>query len=171
MGKNTTQFNIVPRNARNRNGTCYTSTECNDRSGTVAGNCAAGSGRKFICLLEESTKKFGVISRFGVCCVIITQSSSATVTQNCTYVQSSGFPSALSNANAIGFTVQKCSNGAFLFCCANVNYFSLIIIFLKTDVCMLRLDFESFTIVGTNGSANDNEGDCRDTFTTTVQQA
>ncbi len=36
---------------------------------------------------------------------------------------------------------------------------------------MLRLDFESFTIVGTNGSANDNEGDCRDTFTTTVQQA
>ena len=25
-------------------GTCYTSTECNSRSGTVDGNCAAGFG-------------------------------------------------------------------------------------------------------------------------------
>ncbi len=34
---------------------------------------------------------------------------------------------------------------------------------------MLRLDFERFTIAGTGGSANDNEGDCLDTFTVTVE--
>ncbi len=33
---------------------------------------------------------------------------------------------------------------------------------------MLRLDFEMFTLVGTNGSSNDNEGDCVDSFTVTV---
>ncbi len=36
---------------------------------------------------------------------------------------------------------------------------------------MLRLDFETFTLVGTNGSANDNEGDCLDTFMVTVSCA
>ncbi len=36
------------------------------------------------------------------------------------------------------------------------------------DVCTLCLDFETFNLVGTNGSANDNEGDCIDTFTVTV---
>ena len=25
-----------------RNGTCFTSTECNEKGGTVSGNCAAG---------------------------------------------------------------------------------------------------------------------------------
>ncbi len=33
---------------------------------------------------------------------------------------------------------------------------------------MLRLDFEMFTLVGTNGSSQDNEGDCVDSFTVTV---
>ena len=27
-----------------RNGTCYSSTECRDKSGTAAGGCAAGYG-------------------------------------------------------------------------------------------------------------------------------
>ncbi len=32
------------RASTSRNGTCLTSTECTDRSGTIAGNCAAGHG-------------------------------------------------------------------------------------------------------------------------------
>ena len=46
--------------------------------------------------------------------------------------------------------------------------FSSIFIFFA-DVCMLRLDFEMFTLVGTNGSSQDNEGDCVDSFTVTVR--
>ncbi len=42
--------------------------------------------------------------------------------------------------------------------------------FHVSDVCMLRLDFETFTTVGTNGSANDNEGDCVDQFAVTVNK-
>ena len=42
--------------------------------------------------------------------------------------------------------------------------------FHVSDVCMLRLDFETFTTVGTNGSANDNEGDCVDQFAVTVKK-
>ena len=36
------------------------------------------------------------------------------------------------------------------------------------DVCLLRLDFENFNIIGAGGTAIDNEGDCMDTFTVTV---
>ncbi len=39
---------------------------------------------------------------------------------------------------------------------------------MTADVCTLCLDFETFNLVGTNGSNNDNEGDCIDTFAVTV---
>ncbi len=42
------------------------------------------------------------------------------------------------------------------------------IISMTADVCTLCLDFETFNLVGTNGSGNDNEGDCIDTFAVTV---
>ena len=35
-------------------------------------------------------------------------------------------------------------------------------------MCFLRLDFETFTILGTGGSANPGEGVCLDTFQVTV---
>merc|ERR1712018_1101276 len=83
-----------------RNGTCFTSTECSDKGGTVSGNCAAG---------------------FGVCCLFITSTSGATVSQNCSYIQNPNFPSAYASETAISFTVTKCSS----------------------DVCALRLDLET----------------------------
>ena len=36
------EFVFKLRNGRNRNGTCFTNTECNDMGGMVQGNCAAG---------------------------------------------------------------------------------------------------------------------------------
>ena len=53
-----------------RNGTCFTSTECDDRGGSSNGGCASG---------------------FGVCCVF-TVSDASSVHENCTYVQNPSFP-------------------------------------------------------------------------------
>ncbi len=39
------------------------------------------------------------------------------------------------------------------------------------DVCLLRLDFETFNTLGAGGTQVDNEGDCMDTFTVTVSCA
>ena len=41
--------------------------------------------------------------------------------------------------------------------------------FSYTDVCLLCLDFERFTLAGTGGSANVDEGECLDMFTVTVR--
>ncbi len=59
-------------------------------------------------VIEQSLFLF----RFGVCCVfILTGTGSTTVTQNCTYIQNTGFPSALTGTTAVSYTVQKCSCG------------------------------------------------------------
>ncbi len=39
------------------------------------------------------------------------------------------------------------------------------------DVCLLRLDFETFNTLGAGGTAVDNEGDCMDTFVVTVRKS
>jgi len=106
-----------------RNGTCFTSTECSDKGGTVSGNCAAG---------------------FGVCCLFITSTSGATVSQNCSYIQNPNFPSAYASETAISFTVTKCSS----------------------DVCALRLDFETFTTAGPTGGSDNTAA--IDTFQVTA---
>jgi hypothetical protein len=87
-----------------RNGTCYTSTECNDRGGAASGNCAAG---------------------FGVCC-FFSVDATATISENCSYIRNPGFPSESSAPAAATFTIKKCS----------------------TDVCTIRLDFETFSLRG-----------------------
>merc|ERR1712050_242974 len=75
--------------SKDRNGTCLTNTECNDRGGSVNGNCASG---------------------FGVCCVFILQGGSGDVSQNCTYLQNEGFPDPLTGTDTVTYTVNKCSN-------------------------------------------------------------
>jgi len=82
-----------------RNGTCYTSSECNSKGGSSSGSCA---------------------SSFGVCCVFEKSCGDGTVAENCTY-----FTSAARTAGAsCSLTVCKSSS----------------------DVCQLRLDFETFTL-------------------------
>jgi len=70
-------------------GTCYSSTECSDKSGMASGNCANG---------------------FGVCCVFLnTAAASATITENRTRVRNSEFPSiaTATTAQTMIYTVNK----------------------------------------------------------------
>lgn len=59
------QFNIH-RNNGNRNGTCFTSTECEEKNGRAEGNCASG---------------------FGICCVFTKETCGEKVNQNSTYIR------------------------------------------------------------------------------------
>jgi len=104
-----------------RNGTCYTSTECQNKGGLKSGNCAAG---------------------FGVCCLFIVTATSTTIDQNCTYIQNPSFPSVYSSQTALTYTINKCSS----------------------DVCSVRLDFETFQIKGPADTLEATGGACVDGF-------
>ena len=74
----------------NRNGTCFTATECTDNSGTASGNCASG---------------------FGICCLFtISGTTGLTVSQNNTYIQNPSFPSVYTDTTALSYTVNKCAD-------------------------------------------------------------
>merc|ERR1712004_172028 len=70
-----------------RNGTCYTSSGCGDKGGSVKGGCAAG---------------------FGVCCVFMYNDDDKTdVNYNDTYLQNPDYPSVYSETNNIDYTINK----------------------------------------------------------------
>ena len=87
------------------------------------------------------------IGRFGVCCLFTVSSTGSTINQNCTYLQNPGFPSTYTSTTSLTYTVAKCSD----------------------DVCSIRLDFETHTILGP-GTTNevDSTHKCQDSFTVTV---
>ena len=72
-----------------RNGTCFTSAECNEKGGASSGSCAGG---------------------FGVCCVFMTSTCGATVSQNCSYIKNPNFPAAYTATAACSYTIQKCDS-------------------------------------------------------------
>jgi len=82
-----------------RNGTCYTTSECQAKGGSSSGSCA---------------------SSFGVCCIFEKSCQAGTIAENCTYFTSSS----LTTGSSCSLTVCKCSS----------------------DVCQLRLDFETFVL-------------------------
>jgi len=56
-------------------GLCVTAEECSSRTGgTASGNCASG---------------------FGVCCFTVTSATTATISETATYIQNTGFPTAV----------------------------------------------------------------------------
>jgi len=70
-------------------GTCYSSTECSDKNGMSAGNCASG---------------------FGVCCVFLnTGAATATISENRTRLRNTEYPSitTATTAQTIVYTVNK----------------------------------------------------------------
>jgi hypothetical protein len=72
-----------------RAGTCYTTTECSDKSGTASGNCASG---------------------FGVCCIFINAlATTATISENRTYLRNTNYPTyeTKTAAQSIVYTVEK----------------------------------------------------------------
>merc|ERR1719464_219733 len=79
----------------NRNGTCFTATECTDNSGTASGNCASG---------------------FGICCLFtISGDTGLTVSQNNTYIQNPSFPSVYTDTTALTYTINKCADNICAF--------------------------------------------------------
>ena len=62
-------------------------------------------------IVRKNIGKKTCLCRFGVCCVFVIQTGSSAVTENCTYIQNEGFPSALSSTNAVSYTVNKISSG------------------------------------------------------------
>ena len=77
-------------------------------------------------------------------------SSGSTITQNCTYIQNPGFPSTYTSTTSLTYTVSKCA----------------------CDVCFVRLDFETHTILGPSATSEDATSpgghSCQDSFTVTV---
>ena len=87
-------------------------------------------------------------SRFGVCCLFLVTSTSTTINQNCTYIRNPSYPSVYSATTALTYTINKCSS----------------------DVCAVRLDFESFTIEGPSATTETNGGACTDSFVVSVRK-
>ena len=55
---------------------------------------------------------FIICFSFGVCCVFtISSATGGTVSQNSTYLQNPGYPSALTSTSAISYTINKQSSG------------------------------------------------------------
>lgn len=122
----TSTSSISSGSTSNRNGTCYTSSECSSKGGSAKGNCASG---------------------FGVCCVFMySDTSQTTVNYNDTYLQNPNFPSAYGETSSLSYTINKCSS----------------------DICWLRLDFETFQNVGPTNSEEPNGFQCTDTLKVTV---
>lgn len=104
----------------------FTSAECTEKGGQSSGTCAGG---------------------FGVCCVFMTTTCGAAVSQNCSYIKNPGFPSAFTSTSGCSFTIQKCDS----------------------SVCDVRLDFEQFTTSHpTDTEETDNAHPCPDIFTATT---
>lgn len=98
-------------------GVCYTSEECSDNGGTTDGNCAAS---------------------FGVCCILKASTCGSSVTQNCSYIENVGFPTARTDTGACAYTVTRCSS----------------------EICQIRLDMKNMVIAQPTAAT----GLCVDTF-------
>ena len=106
----------------NRNGTCFTAIECQDKGGSSSGSCAAG----FVLPKCISIRCIAYISfyfqRFGVCCVFTVEESGQPITQNCTYIRNPGFPSAYSGTSPVSYTINKCSSGMYSYHLCILNF-------------------------------------------------
>jgi hypothetical protein len=74
-----------------RAGTCYSTTECSDKSGMASGNCASG---------------------FGVCCVFLNNAGvTATITENRTHIRNKEYPSytTVTASTSTVYTISKMS--------------------------------------------------------------
>jgi len=87
-------------------GLCITAEECTDQGGTGSGNCASG---------------------FGVCC-FTTITDAGTITNNVTYIQNEGFPTAVLGTGTVTAAARpfNVEGGA--------------------NICQVRLDFEAATV-------------------------
>ncbi|XP_059097260.1 uncharacterized protein LOC131891648 [Tigriopus californicus] len=145
QGKVFSLFNIVQ---FNNDGCRSSSTFSSGNTGSTRrnGTCFTSSE----CSSKGGSPAGNCASGFGICCVFFVSNSGDTITQNCTYLRNPNFPNTLTDTSSLSYTVRKCDS----------------------RVCMLRLDFESFTLLGTgnsieNDGAGEEGGRCLDEFTAT----
>jgi len=114
--------------AGNRNGTCYTSTECSDKGGMASGNCAMG---------------------FGTCCIFLSNSCGDEINQNVTYVRNENFPTALTGTSLTDctYTVKKCSDNI---CRVRLDFeqFTILGATGTDDTTANQACVDSFTVTG-----------------------
>jgi len=108
-------------------GLCITAEECTDQGGTASGNCASG---------------------FGVCC-FTTITEQGTITNNVTYIQNEGFPTAVLATTPAPNAIQR----AFM-------------VQGGTNICQVRFDFEAATVFSPPVAAT---GLCADDTITVTQ--
>jgi len=93
------------------------------------------------CLNKGGTTSGNCAAGFGVCCLFLVSSTATTINENCTYIRNPGFPAVYSETSTLTYTINKCAS----------------------DVCAVRLDFESFATMGPADTA-ENTGLCTDSF-------
>jgi len=117
-------------------------------SSTLMSSGSGSGNRNGTCLTEnECSDRSGIAaggcaSGFGVCCVFMISTCGGIVSENCTYVRNPGFPESITDVRTCKFTIQKCDKG----------------------VCSLRLDFETFNILGPADTIETDGGACVDSF-------
>lgn len=127
----------------------FKNTGCRSQSTLSSGQSAFRNGTCYTsseCSNKGGSASGNCAAGFGVCCLFIVSTSGQTITQNCTYIRNPNFPGVYSSTSAITYTINKCT----------------------ADVCWLRLDFESFSILGPTVSTETQGGLCPDSFKVTT---
>lgn len=126
----------------------FKNVNCQSQSAMTSGQSSLRNGTCFTnseCSTKGGTASGNCASGFGVCCLFLVSSSGSTFSQNSTYLRNPSFPAVYSATSSLTYTVNKCSN----------------------DVCWLRLDFETFNILGAATTTEPTSGACVDTFAIT----
>jgi len=123
-GKLFSLFSIV----QFRNEACTSSQTLSNTGTTTSRNGTCFSSTE--CRDKNGQASGGCAAGFGVCCVFVYETSGSTISQNCSYIRNPNYPDAYTDTNSLAFNIVKCSS----------------------DVCYLRLDFESFDINGLSES-------------------
>lgn len=125
------------------------SSEPTFTGGSVKGTCYTATE----CGDKKGTKSGNCASGFGVCCIFVSKTGvSATISENRTYLRNTLFPAIETTqpAAAISYTIKK----------------------MQSDICQVRLDFDTFVIAGpANTEQKGTDGaltNCNDRMKTTA---
>lgn len=133
----------------------FKNTGCKSQSSMTTGQSSVRNGTCYTsseCSSKGGTASGNCAAGFGVCCLFLVTSTGSVINQNCTYLRNPSFPSVYSATSSLSYTVSKCS----------------------TDVCYIRLDFETFNILGPSVSSEPSAAgttvgaECQDTFKVTT---
>jgi len=109
-------------------GTCYSTSECTSKGGTVDGNCASG---------------------FGVCCYFLVSACGSSFSENCTYIQNPGWSGAYTTTATCSYTFKPKSANI---CQLRIDFDKFVLGIGTTGTCS-----DSFTVTtpaNTNATPN-----------------